>query len=155
MERKIIPKWIVLSQNSHFIWEKSRCLHEQFGGIFYILLLFQIFFAMFVESVLFLNWSIVNPVENTKTIHTRISRSSTRIIFKIFLRFMNVFDMYSQMMKKRKVLSTRVTFKISLIFMNVFIRLPARVNDFPQKLQMKFFGSLCMGFTCLLIVSTT
>ena len=113
------------------------------------------FFAMFVESVLFLNWSIVNPVENTKTIHTRISRSSTRIIFEIFLRFMNVFDMYSQMMKKRKVLSTRVTFKISLIFMNVFIRLPARVNDFPQELQMKFFGSLCMGFTCLLIVSTT
>ena len=112
------------------------------------------FFAMFVESVLFFNWSIVNPVENTKTIHTRISRSSTRIIFEIFLRFMNVFDMYSQMMKKRKVLSTRVTFKISLIFMNVFIRLPARVNDFPQELQMKFFGSLCMGFTCLLIVST-
>ena len=34
------------------------------------------FFAMFVESVLFLNWSIVNPVENTKTIHTRIPRSN-------------------------------------------------------------------------------
>ena len=79
------------------------------------------FFAMFVGSALFLNWSFVNPVENTKTIHTRISRSSTRIIFKIFLRFMNVFDMYSQMMKKRKLLSTRVTFKISLIFMNCFV----------------------------------
>ena len=109
LERKIIPKWIVLSQNSHFIWEKSRCLHEQFGGIFYMLLLFQIFFAMFVGSALFLNWSFVNPVENTKTIHTRISRSSTRIIFEIFLRFMNVFDVYSQMMKMRKWLSTRVT----------------------------------------------
>ena len=53
------------------------------------------------------------------------SQKSTQKNFKICLRFMNVFDMYSQMMKKRKLLSTRVTFKISLIFMNVFIRLPA------------------------------
>ena len=27
-------KYILVSQNSHFIWGKSKCLHEQFGSVF-------------------------------------------------------------------------------------------------------------------------
>ena len=101
------------------------------------------FFAMFVGSALFLNWSFVNPVENTKTIHTRISRSSTRIIFKIFLRFIIV---YSQMMKIRKWLSTRITFKISLIFINGFHQIDSLSKWFSTRATNEIFLIFVNGF---------
>ena len=104
------------------------------------------FFSMFVESVLFLNWSIINPVENTKTIHAKISRSSTRIIFEIFLRFMNVFDVYSQMMIMRKWLSIRVTFKIYLIYMNGFHQITSLSKWFSTRATNEIFQIFVHGF---------
>ena len=79
------------------------------------------------------NWNICDLCEYQD--HTSLS---PRIIFEIFLLFMNVFDVYSQMMKIRKWLSTRFTF---LIFLIIFVIQNIRAQSLPNHKHFEVYYS--------------
>ena len=150
---------IVLSQNSHFIWEKSRCLHEQFGGVFCILHLFQIFLLCLWKVYFF------GIVKHCKSCRKYKDNTYKNIKIKLHcpqesylksfwdswmflmctLRWWKWENDYPQESHLKYLWSTWM----------VFIRLLAWVNDFQQELQMKSFWSLWMAFTRFLIASAT